>query len=667
MKDNQNPKKHITLINIGFPTKRDILRFFVPMGVLWLGAYIENAGYSVQVLDYQTHPPVKDNTLPESLGEFLEKADSNLLGISVISKDLPLTLTACEIFKKKYPGKQILLGGPGPSGIAGDLMEKFPFIDFVAVGEGEITLLELLAQLEEENPELDGINGLVWRKQGQVVTNPRRARMRDLDCVPMPAYHLIDHRRYNAMYIFGSRGCSHFCTFCDQPGMWAGQEIHRGVDLMMKELDYLMETLKVQWVISFSDNEFCHHGESFDEFIKLMKKRKYRFPFAIDRRIDAINPGVLKKAKSVGCITLLYGIESGSARILREIRKEFTPERIIPGLNLSARHIMHNMASMMFGYPFEEISDFLDTVNIIWRMCHRTTPNYITFQLHYLSPLPRTGIFAKYGDRLVRRGIVNMMNSGNNFDIYDVITLEKEMKILVLPKTEKEQEPLDPRIEKMVSENPKMFSTFYLYESPRIHLKEKIIQLLKIAAPRKLANFMVPWEDLVIHFLEDSITVSGPPKHSDIPAVMVRLTREDLQNPEKIVDEMTSRGDKTHLVCFRAGELPPGTESGDALLKLLDMARARKIKIRILSYLPDSFMGFSTRLKLTRDYQLPEHPGSAGDLLTVNSQGRVSNDRGITGEKLEFYESSRLMFNAFYGNMSREQFMAPGPEDHRTA
>ena len=648
--DEKSGKKDITLINVGFPTKRDILRFYVPMGVLWLAAYLEKAGYRPDVLDYQVYRPGLDNSLPETLAGFMESAGTDVIGISVISKDLPLVLVACEIFKRKHPGKTILLGGPGPSGVAGDIMEKFPFINLVAVGEGEMTLVELMNQLNTDKPDFSLIDGLIFRKDGKIITNPRRERMENLEEVPRPSYHLLDKRVYNAMYVSGSRGCSHFCTFCDQPVMWSGREVRRPVELMVKELDYLMEELKVKWTISFSDNEFCHQKDRFDQFVKLMKSRSYHFPFAIDRRIDAIDTGVLRAARSVGCITLLYGIESGSSRVLKKIKKEFTPDKIIPGLNLSSRYITHNVASLMFGFPFEEIGDFLDTVNLIWRTVRRKNANYITYQLHYLSPLPRTAIFAKYKDRLVRREIVNLMNSGNNFDTYDVIGMEKEKKLLVLPKTRGEKVELDSRVEKMVTDNPETFPTFYLYDSPRIDLKEYIIEILKVTVPRKFRNLAFSYNDLTIHLLNDLITVSGPPDQPDLPAVLEFITAADLKSPHNKAEEMARR-DKLHLVSFDPKRFPENTGTGDALLELLNEAARLGVNSRVISYLPPSMTGFSTRLKLSRDFQAPEHPSQAADLLIVNEEGRVTTPDGRVGEDLGFYPSQNRMFNAFYGNV----------------
>ncbi|MCD4784140.1 MAG: B12-binding domain-containing radical SAM protein [Candidatus Eremiobacteraeota bacterium] len=699
----------ITLVNIVFPTDIGTKKYYyVPVGVLSLASFLEENGFSAEVLDYQhaVHPQLDK---PESYYEFLLKAKSDIIGISVMAKDMPGVIIACQMLKKKYPHKIIILGGPGPTGVARKLMEEFPFIDFVVRGEGEYTLLELMRTVcrksedrkwmmengewmtengspfprpfshfpyggdvpvpintdnDTESDIFKNIKGLIYRKGSNVKVNPQRERIENINNLPLPAYHLINPNKYNLVYFPSTRGCRHFCTFCDQPALWQGKEISKSPDSVFNEIDYITRELNAKWEVAFSDNEFCADEERFVEFCRRYKDGGYRFHFSMDRRIDSVDEDFLKAARSVNCRLTLYGVESGSDRVLKEIRKGFKSENIKSSLLLSAKYMDNTIASFMFNYPFEELRDFIATLNIIYSLWHKPTRNFITFQLHYLSPLPRTPIFEKYRDTLVRRDVSNMMISGQNETQYEQVIDYEKNKVAVLAKvlTEDGEQRADPAshfplpISSIVDKYPDIFVPYYTYKSPDLDVKEHLIKCLYVALEIDLQNVLFRYGDNFIYFGQEEIKFEGKFEEERADTVYFKLTRNFFDKPERLLNFLKSKGNEKYILFSVDLEgVPEDRDTGDKLCQFLEDLRMEGFKFKLLSHIPRKYFRFTRYLKMESQFNMPVDPISAHDFFYVDEKGRVCT---FDGNKLDYvweYESREEIQQAIDENENREE------------
>jgi len=645
--------KDITLINVSFPTdfmgKKSV---FVPAGILYLCAYLEMDRFTPEILDYQLCD-LSDKYSPETLAKFIGEAGSKVIGMGILAKDLPMVLVASRLLKKEDPERIIILGGPGPTGSGKGLMEEFPFIDFLVRGEGEITLLELMHSIKNGGG-FDRVKSLVWRDGKKVVANHRRGRITALDEMPVPAFHLVDSDKYDTYFITGSRGCANFCTFCDQAALWQGCEIKRSVGNLMKEIDYLKDELKYDWNISFSDNEFCKDPERFDAFLEELGARKYFLPFSMDRRIDSVDDEILKKARRGGCMTILYGVESGSKAVLDEIKKNLEPETIYTGLLASSKHIKFSVASFMFNFPFENLMDFLDTINIIYPLSNMQTENTIFFQLHYLAPLPRTPVLVKYRDKLIRRNVSNMMTSKDNESTYDLMTNNHTKNILVLPKHEDSDTGEPEEINKIIEKYPNLFPSHYIYSSPDLELKERIIDILKIVFPRRYSNILFEWKDLMIFFGKDFITVAGDREKPEIPAVFEIIGMDQLKNPEEKARQLKKYPKKHYLLSIDLTGIPVERTSGRLIVNALDCFRRESIRFTLLTHIPDKFLSFTPRLKLKMDYKMPVDPLDSADLFYVDTEGMVKTFDGRTEAGFNSYDSKNSIYQSLFPKKDRQ-------------
>lgn len=618
----------ITLINIVFPTLLGTDRYFyVPVGVLSLSAYLEREGFSTEVMDYQLNSHPEPNR-PEAFCEFFQKARSPVVGISVMAKDMPGALIACRLLKEKSPDTVIILGGPGPTGTAAKLMETFSFVDFVVRGEGEETLCELMKALKDGG-DCGEIRGLTWRKPGsggEVVNNPPRDRIENLDDLPFPAYDKLDVSRYNQIYLPSARGCRHFCAFCDQPALWRGKEVRRSLDNLFREIDFITVKLKAPWEIAFSDNEFCSDDRRFEEFQERYQKGGYGFVFSVDRRIDSIDEEFLSSARLINCLTVLYGVESGSDRVLKEIRKGFKSSHIKPGLLLSAKHMENSIASFMFNYPFETITDFMATINVIYSAWLVATPHFITFQLHYLAPLPRTPILEKYRHLLIRRNVSNLMTARRNETQYEQVIDGDKKKAAVLPislEEEEEVEPMDAGILELVEKYPDIFPSYYIYDSPQRSLKEHVIRCLQVILGLKWDNVLFRYEDYFIHFNRGEARAASTETDAPGDSLFFRLKPGDFDNPGELAGKMESFGEKKLLISVDMKGAKGDRTLGIRILEALSKMREKKLSLVFLSHVSRDFCGFLTNLKLTSQFGMPENPIDAADSFYVDEEGYI--------------------------------------------
>jgi len=422
--------KKITLFNLifrYFPGEHIPVPFYLPYGCLSLISVLREKGYEVDFRDYQFND-YTDPSKIENILEFLNNP-ADIIAISCLSKELPYAVFLCYELKKKYPYKKIILGGNGPSGVAGRLMEEFPFIDFVVTGEGELTLTELLSAMEGHG-DYGEVNGMVYRKDGAVLVTPERERIRDLDSLPLPAYDCVNMENYEEIYISCSRGCPFRCTFCSQSYFWKGKMIYRGFEKIFQELDLVLK-YKPHCTISLSDNIFGHKKEDLRKFYEEYRRRNYTFKVNMARRLDDVDDEVLHMAKEMNCQAILYGVESASIPVLKKIKKNYRADAKEVILKTADR--VETFASFIFNYPFETIHDFLDTMNFIYELLHIPTAYHLAIHLHYLAPIPETEILEEYPENLIYREFANVLTTGRAMENYDYWRFTETNKTLVMP------------------------------------------------------------------------------------------------------------------------------------------------------------------------------------------------------------------------------------------
>jgi radical SAM superfamily enzyme YgiQ (UPF0313 family) len=472
----------VTLINFNlmYATVDGSLDFqmYPPLGLLHIISALEQKHISVELRDYQRvardHP---DGALELDRFEAFAEGAADIVGFSCMANLLPFALLAARRLKERHPEKRIILGGVGPTGVARQIMERFPWIDHVVFGEGELTVVELVrALLRRDVCEDHGgpvVPGSLVRRKGDVLFSPR-SRITDLDALPLPAYHRMDATAYDAAFsVVTSRGCPFSCAFCTETNHWGNQTVFLGIERVIEEIRQT-QRYSAKNVFLFQDDQITLNRP---RAVKLFQRLIQEYSGMLWKafvRVDQVDEELLELMAAAGCIQVRFGVESGSNRVLREIRKGFTIEQAYAAVRLALKHIPSVHASFIWGFPFETLDECRETV--AW--AERLQEEGCTVLSFLLSPLPNSEIFRNYRGRLdFNTDIMSNFNCSGAEDIQ-----------------QKRTRPLRRAqyLFQFIQQHPDIFPGFYLYDlKGNIGPKSRIIRKKRSLVFRGLKRMVI--------------------------------------------------------------------------------------------------------------------------------------------------------------------------------
>ena len=277
--------------------------------------------------------------------------------------------------------------------------------DFVLLGEGEETLLELLGALTGKSDQgLETIRGLAWKDaRGEVVKNPRRPDIHDLDALPFPAWDLVDVQRYRAIWLerhgyfsinmVTTRGCPFHCNWCAKP-IWGQRYNTRSPENVVNEMLWLKEHFQPDH-IWFADDIFGLKPGWLTRFGELLEAQGKGLPFKCLSRADLLTrAGEVDALKRAGAITVWMGAESGSQKILDAMDKGTQVQQIHHAAQRLKTAGIRVGFFLQFGYPGETRADIEKTIQLV-RECD---PDDIGISVSY--PMPGTKFFSAVRSQL---------------------------------------------------------------------------------------------------------------------------------------------------------------------------------------------------------------------------------------------------------------------------
>jgi len=275
--------------------------------------------------------------------------------------------------------------------------------DFVLLGEGEQTLLELVTAIRDGQEEFEAIAGLAWRKKGVPVRSFARKVMKDLDQLPLPAWDLVDmesyrkiwmrHHGYFSLNISTTRGCPYKCNWCAKP-IYGNRYNARSPRHVVEEIKLLKERYGFDH-IWMCDDIFGLKPGWVEEFAALVEQEKLSFRFKIQSRADLLmQANYVEALARAGCENSWMGAESGSQKILDAMDKGVTVEQIAGATRLLQQHGVCASFFIQFGYPGETREDIELTI----RMIKTLMPDNIGISVSY--PLPGTVFYERVKSEL---------------------------------------------------------------------------------------------------------------------------------------------------------------------------------------------------------------------------------------------------------------------------
>lgn len=343
------------------PHERQVMKPYPPLGILYLSAYLKTQGFAVGVFDGTFRAKVDFAALVQSERPPVVGLYTNLMTKFNV-------LEAMRICKAA--GATVVLGGPEPPQYAEAYLERGA--DVIVVGEGELTLAELLPRLAQKGAhDLAGVAGIVYRDgDGQVQRNPPRPYIADLDAMPMPDRAAIDMRRYvetwrthhgaGSASLICARGCPFHCTWCSHT-VFGESHRRRSPQNVAAEVEFLRDEYQPD-MLWYADDVFTIHQRWFFRYADELQRRGIRIPFECISRADRLNGQVIARLAEMGCFRVWIGSESGSQRILDAMRREVSVEEVQNASRLARQYGIEVGMFIMLGFEGEQVSDLEATV-----------------------------------------------------------------------------------------------------------------------------------------------------------------------------------------------------------------------------------------------------------------------------------------------------------------
>ena len=381
----------ITLVNTVFPSEVKV----PPQGLLYLTSALEGAGFDVEIRDYQqgTLPGPWE---PETLASFTEDS-ADVLGFSAMSYALPLIISTARLIKQRHPDKRIVLGGIGPSGAGEQLLEYCPEIDVIVLGEGERTVVDLLAAMRRGN-DIGSVSGIIYRQGEKVRRTAPRPRIPSLTELAPPAYGRVDFSKYRLVDSQFGRGCPFPCAFCDIAPYWDRFNTKRPIEHYVAELETLVKSHGARDVF-IVDDTFVLSRPTILQFCDEIRRRNIEFSWGCYARVDLMDEALMERMAAAGCQKIFYGLESGADHVLEEIDKNITSDLIIERVRQSLEHFPFITASFVWGFPGESLEDLQSTAYLlIYLASLGASP-----QLNLVLPYSYSTLYKQYRDQITFR------------------------------------------------------------------------------------------------------------------------------------------------------------------------------------------------------------------------------------------------------------------------
>jgi anaerobic magnesium-protoporphyrin IX monomethyl ester cyclase len=334
-----------------------------PLGLCYIQACLDKAGYKEnKIVDiYNSY---------DDLEKIIREYNPDAVGIACFTTYRNSSYKLADIVKKINPGIKTFLGGPHSTFMWEQIMKNYANVDFIVIGEAEITAVELIKAIDKGLPLRD-VQGIVFREDGNVIKTEDRPLIKDLDELPFPSYRDIELKKYAIpcppttttnevkANIVSSRGCYGNCTFCSTKVFW-GNWRARTAKNVVDEIEWLYNTQNVRF-FSFSDDIFTTDIKRVIDICNDIVARGLKIKWFCETRVNNVSLELFESMKKAGCYLVQFGVESGSDKILKNINKNVTKDQIINAFKLAKQAGLQTEILIMVGNQGEDWSTIKET------------------------------------------------------------------------------------------------------------------------------------------------------------------------------------------------------------------------------------------------------------------------------------------------------------------
>lgn len=373
-------------------------RLLFPIGLGYVASAVKKAGFDLEILDVDAY-----RYTDEEVEQFIKEKDYDVVAFGCIVTGYKIVKKLAETIKK-HKRVPIVCGNSVASSIPELLLSRTK-VDIAVIGEGDITIVELLKAIEEDIP-LERVDGIYFKRNGKIISTPPRSVIDDLDEIPPINWDLFNMDIYiskskygvsepypmefdqlKAMPINTARGCIYRCTFCYHV-FRDNKYRRRSPKSICDEIKILKEKFGINY-ISFSDELTFFSIRQCEEFVDTMLKENLGVYWVADCRAGLFKENhidIARKLKKAGCVGLGYSLESANEDILKAMHKKIKPSQFSTQAKVLRAAGIVTWTSLVIGYPQETE----ETIKQTFDCCYE---NDIYPSAGYLLPQPGTPIY----------------------------------------------------------------------------------------------------------------------------------------------------------------------------------------------------------------------------------------------------------------------------------
>jgi len=373
---------------------KEYLSVQIPLNLLYIASSLEKEGVNVKIVDFSVERFIKDKLL-----NLLSNFRPDIVGFTSMT---PSIYSVREISKiTKDFDKEILtmLGGIHISALPKRTLLELQDIDVGILGEGEITVKEI-CELKNSNKPIKNVKGTICHVGKKIKVNKPRELIKDLDDIPFPARHLLKMDNYAKSHvsrgfsrkyikiaeIMTSRGCPNRCIFCASRINYGLSLRFRSYENIVNEIEHLIKKYHINHV-SIEDDTFTINRKLLSRLCGYLRKRK--LTWNCNGRVNTVDFELLKLMKKSGCKKICFGVEAGSPKILKLIKKNITLKQVRNAFKWARKAgIRYVECTFILGsHPDETMADINKTKKLIFELM----PDFIAVSI--ITPFPGTEVY----------------------------------------------------------------------------------------------------------------------------------------------------------------------------------------------------------------------------------------------------------------------------------
>jgi len=364
----------------------DIPAANLPLGLMYIAAVLDEAGYNVEILDafmtdlaFRKKGDVTEVGMSyEKIREEIQRRNPDIVGIAnPFTSQVEHAIKVADIVKEIDSSILTVVGGPHGTVVPVEFLEVAKNVDIVAIGEGEYTILDIV-EFFEGNKKINDIQGIAHRMAGKGVLNSPREFNKNLDVLPYPAYHLVNMEKYlnpktieyrsfkkRALSMVTSRGCPFNCSFCSVHLHMGKTFRAHSVDYVVDHIEHLVNKYHVK-TIYFEDDNLTFDIQRFEAICDKIIERDIKFQWETPNgvRADYLTLDLLKKMKKTGCQSVFVGVESGDQYVLDNIiGKSLRLKNVVKFAKMCKKIGLRTGAFYIIGFPGETKENMRNTVD----------------------------------------------------------------------------------------------------------------------------------------------------------------------------------------------------------------------------------------------------------------------------------------------------------------